>query len=146
MRGDVSRMEQIAQGAMTCPVPPYITLTEEASYFWHVMTSVRPAEDWLPTELLQIAKICQYEADLQSYRRMLAQMGPVIFEDDGKVKINPLVPAINQVTRTQLALMRSLSMMLAPSPNQSGLSDSDRQQKQLAAMDDTQFLELSGDG
>lgn len=111
----------VIPGAYTpTPIPSFVLMSPEAATYWPSFTSGRKPGEWLPVELLTVAKICELECDIARWREKIQQDGETYYSPKGELKAHPLLAQINNAVRTQLALLRPLSMMMAPQEANAG--------------------------
>jgi|GEM_PF-5419083 len=127
------------------PVPPYVTLTKAAAKYWPVFTCGRHAMDWLPAELVTVAKVCELEADIAAHRRRIARDGILLRDARGVERQHPSIYTQAHLIRLQLALLRPLAMMLAPLDRGDGQAERKRmaQAEAVGASDDGFYLDVA---
>ena len=95
----------------TVPIPEGVELrSEEERTIWEQFTRARAREDWRDMDLLLLAKVVRMEADIRHHQETLDRSGVLIKNQRGTVVPNPLISVIDTLQRTQLAVIRSMSL------------------------------------
>jgi hypothetical protein len=84
--------------------------SEEERTIWEQFTRARAREDWRDMDLLLLAKVVRMEADIRHHQETLDRSGVLIKNQRGTVVPNPLISVIDTLQRTQLAVIRSMSL------------------------------------
>jgi hypothetical protein len=84
--------------------------SEEEATLWATYTAARSRVDWLPHDLIMVAKLVQTEMDIREARRALKIEGMVIENGRGTMVENAWLRVYDTLARQQLAIIRSLSM------------------------------------
>lgn len=93
------------------PLPEGVVLrSEEEGMIWEQFTRARAREDWRDMDLLLLAKVVRLEADIRSHQEVLDRSGVLIKNHRGSLVPNPLISVIDTLQRTQLAIIRSMSL------------------------------------
>ena len=100
------------QGAIqSVPLPDGVELrSDEEIVIWEQFTRARAREDWRDMDLLLLAKVVRMEADIRKHQDVLDRSGVLIKNQRGTVVPNPLISVIDTLQRTQLAVIRSMSL------------------------------------
>lgn len=93
------------------PLPEGVVLrSQEEHMIWEQFTRARAREDWRDMDLLLLAKVVRLEADIRSHQEVLDRSGVLIKNQKGTLVANPLISVIDTLQRTQLAIVRSMSL------------------------------------
>jgi hypothetical protein len=93
------------------PLPEGVVLrSEEEQMIWEQFTRARAREDWRDMDLLLLAKVVRLEADIRHHQEVLDRSGVLIKNQKGTLVANPLISVIDTLQRTQLAIVRSMSL------------------------------------
>jgi hypothetical protein len=92
------------------PVPPHVTLRDGDAPFWDGILRARARDEWTDADLVVAAQLARCQADIERESAELDAEGSVSTNDRGTQVINPRVAVLEQATRRQMALMRSLRM------------------------------------
>jgi hypothetical protein len=84
--------------------------SEEETTLWATYTAARSRVDWLPHDLIMVAKLVQTEMDIREARRALKIEGMVVENNRGTMVENAWLRVYDTLARQQLAIIRSLSM------------------------------------
>lgn len=99
------------QAAKPIPVPKGYTLDgKEEKILWKSYTAARPAEQWLPHDLIQLVKAVQIEMRVREVERKLDASGYVHEDDRGKQSPNLHLDIYFKLIAVQLSIFRGLNM------------------------------------
>lgn len=89
-------------------VPACVKLKPSAMPFWEAIMRARTRDEWTDADLIAAAQLarCQQEIELES--EALEDEGSVIENARGTQVMNPRHSVLEQLSRRQLAIMRSL--------------------------------------
>jgi hypothetical protein len=108
-----SHASQVFQGAGAVPPIPNGFPQDDLDYneVWLAFTRARVVADWLPSDLIVLARIVQLEIDIRMLDKQRREEGFIILNEKGTTQIeNPANRVIDTLTRQQLAMIRSLSL------------------------------------
>lgn len=92
--------------------PEGVTLdNEQEEILWRQFTRSRAIEDWREIDLVMVVKAVKIETNIREHQSILDKTGPIIQNKRGTAVPNPLFDVIDRLTRQQLAIIRSMSLM-----------------------------------
>ena len=100
------------KGAMdSVPLPQGVELrSDEEVVIWDQFTRARAREDWRDMDLLLLAKVVRAEADIRKHQETLDRSGVLIQNKRGTLVANPLLSVIDSLQRSQMNVIRSMSL------------------------------------
>lgn len=100
------------------PDPPrHVSLRPEDVPYWEAIVATKPRDEWLEVQLVAAAQLARTQADIAAWSAEMETQPPVIYVGrDDAPRIHPLLQAIEQATRRQLALMRALGVVSTDAP------------------------------
>ena len=102
-------------GAATpLPEPPaHIKLRETDLPFWEGIVRARARDEWTAATLVVAAQLARCQADIEKESALLDIEGSVVENQRGTPVMNPRHSVLEQMSRRELALMRSLQITAA---------------------------------
>ena len=93
------------------PVPRHVILRNCDQPFWTAIVRARMREEWDDVTLVVAAQLARCQYDIEREAMMLDMESTVIRNDKGTPVANPRVSVLEQLSRRQMALMRSLQLV-----------------------------------
>lgn len=135
------KIEDFVLSKKPIPVPEGVTLeTKEQQLVWEQFSQARSIEDWRKMDLLLLVKVVKNECKIREYQERLEFEGVTLANARGTPTMNPLFTAIDILQRTQLSIIRSMSLNSTPESKTSMMSRADAMTKTKAIIE-----ELKGD-
>ena len=109
----VSHAAKVFQGANDIPMIPMGFPQDNLEYseVWATFVTARPADDWLPSDLVILARVVKTEIDIRKLDKQRDEEGFLVLNEKGTAQIeNPLSRALDSLIRQQLAMVRSLHL------------------------------------
>lgn len=103
----------MANAAKPLPSPPkHVRLRPKDAPFWVNVVSSRLRDEWSDNDLVIAAQLARAQADIETQQDLLDVEGFVVQsnKEDGNPLANPRITIIEQLSRREQALMRSLHM------------------------------------
>ncbi len=91
-------------------VPEFVKLRPGDEPFWTAVIRARARDEWTDSDLVIGAQLARCQADIEREQELLDSEGAVIENARGTQVMNPRVTVLEQLSRRELALMRSLCM------------------------------------
>lgn len=91
--------------------PAHVRLREQDAPFWVDIVKSRAREEWSKSDLVVAAQLARCQADIESESLQLESEGSVIENNRGTPVMNPRHAVLEQLSRREMALMRSLQMV-----------------------------------
>ena len=88
--------------------PGDVKMTPEALPYWKGIIPARARDEWLEVELVVAAQLAQCQADIEEHDALLRIEGSILTTKFETQIINPRANLIEQLSRRQMALMRTL--------------------------------------
>ena len=127
-----SIVKQRAAIGITIDPPKGITISgEEHQALWDQYTSARDITTWRQMDLLLIAKIVDKEMDIRKHKALLDRTSVLIENKRGTMIVNPLINVIDIYERSQLSIIRSLSLGVHAGEAR-GLNNAGQRQQDIA--------------
>lgn len=104
--GAVSAVQNAIAGVFAPPVE--CKLEKRDLVYWNAIVRARSREEWNENELQVAAQLARTRRQIQDNEDLLEEEGPVLVNDRGTQIANPRFSIIEQLTRRQMALMRSV--------------------------------------
>jgi len=93
------------------PIPTHVKLRDCDLPFWDAIVRARMREEWDQVTLVVAAQLARCQYDIEAESLMLSMESSVIRNDKGTPVANPRVSVLEQLSRRQMALMRSLQLV-----------------------------------
>jgi hypothetical protein len=94
-------------------VPKHVKLREGDMAFWEGIVRARNRDEWTAATLIVAAQLARCQADIEKESALLDAEGSVIENQKGTMVMNPRHSVLEQLSRRELALMRSLQITSA---------------------------------
>jgi hypothetical protein len=107
------------------PIPSHVRLRDADKPFWEAIMRARTRDEWTDADLIAAAQLARCQSDIEAESLALEAEGSVIENQRGTQIMNPRHSVLEQLSRRQLALMRSLRI--------SGSSTGDRKEDLVKA-------------
>lgn len=91
-------------------IPRHVTLRDQDLPFWLGVLKSRTPDEWADADLVVAAQLARTQADIEVEQTLLAEEGTVIENSRGTPVPNPRVVVLENLTRREMALMRTLRM------------------------------------
>ena len=112
----VDRLAQAYTSPTAVPVPRGFNFSEgEEKELWEAFTGARPKDDWLPHDLIMVAKIVELEVKIREFKANLEREGYIVENARGTMVENAYFRVYQTALVMQLSIIRSLSMNSTPS-------------------------------
>jgi hypothetical protein len=138
-----SALKAMVNAAMPAlPLPAHVQLREADVPFWDGVLRARARDEWTEADLVVAAQLARCQADIEHEQQLLNAEGSVVENNRGTQIMNPRVTVMEQLSRREMALMRTLRMggRIAGDPrDQSGKRALERKASQIR-------VELQDDG
>lgn len=98
----------------TLPVieaPAHVRIREQDAPFWVDIIKSRAREEWAKSDLVVAAQLARCQSDIEAESLQLEAEGSVIENNRGTPVMNPRHAVLEQLSRREMALMRSLQMV-----------------------------------
>lgn len=106
-----SAVKAMASAALAPLMPlEHAGITDDALPFWRNVLCARARDEWTEADLVVAAQLAQCMSDIHKETADLRREGRVIQNGRGTPVMNPRNAALEQMSRRELALMRSLRM------------------------------------
>ena len=93
------------------PAPPECVRLRAGDYpFWKSIVGARSPSEWSEPELVVAAQLARCQADIEREQERLDNEGSVILNDRKTPIANPRVSVLEQLSRREMALMRTLTL------------------------------------
>jgi hypothetical protein len=92
------------------PLPEHVVLREGDQPFWDGVLRARAWDECNENDLVVAAQLARCQADIEHEQRLLNAEGSVIENAKGTQIMNPRVTVLEQLSRREMALMRTLRM------------------------------------
>jgi hypothetical protein len=89
-------------------VPAHVFLRDGDRPFWDGIVAARAREEWSSAALVVAAQLARCQADIEAESRVLAEEENTVAEKDDLLLVNPRLGVIEQLSRREMALMRTL--------------------------------------
>lgn len=97
--------------------PRHVTLRPKDRPYWDAIVANKPRDEWIEVQLVAAAQLARTQADIEEWSAQMDLEEPVVFvAPNGSPRANPLLQVIEQATRRQLALMRTLGLASTEDP------------------------------
>ena len=116
--GAVDVMKNAIAGVFSPPTEA--KLTKEDIVYWNAIVRARARDEWTENELQVAAQLARTRKQIQDNEDLLVHEGPVLINDRGTQIANPRFSVIEQLTRRQVMLMRSLQVNATASAGRAG--------------------------
>jgi hypothetical protein len=90
--------------------PAHVTLRPRDLPFWDGVVRARARDEWIDADLVVGAQLARCQADIEVESALLDDEGTVVRNDRGTQIANPRVSVLEQLSRRELALMRTLRL------------------------------------
>lgn len=109
-----SAVKAMLGAATPLPEPPsHIKLRESDLPFWEGIIRARARDEWTAATLVVAAQLARCQADIEKESALLDTEGSVVENQRGTPVMNPRHSVLEQMSRRELALMRSLQITAA---------------------------------
>ena len=96
---------------MEIDIPPgFESDSDEFRYLWHMFISSRPRLEWLPGDLIVLARYCEAECELREQRRLMKEEGLLLDGGHQGPKGNPRVRYINLLLTEMDKLRKAINL------------------------------------
>ena len=92
------------------PLPEHVQLRETDHPFWEGVLRARARDEWTESDLVVAAQLARCQADIEREQQILNYEGTVVENAKGTQIMNPRVTVLEQLSRREMALMRTLRM------------------------------------
>ena len=92
-------------------VPAHVRLREGDATFWDGIVRARVRDDWAEADLVVAAQLARCQADIEAEQASLDAEGTMVKNDRGTQVMNPRCAVLEQLSRRQMALMRTLRLV-----------------------------------
>ena len=92
------------------PLPSHVQLRETDHPFWEGVLRARARDEWTESDLVVAAQLARCQADIEREQQLLNYEGTVVENAKGTQIMNPRVTVLEQLSRREMALMRTLRM------------------------------------
>jgi hypothetical protein len=92
------------------PLPEHVVLREGDQPFWDGVLRARARDEWNENDLVVAAQLARCQADIEHEQGLLNAEGSVVENARGTQIMNPRVTVMEQLSRREMALMRTLRM------------------------------------
>lgn len=92
------------------PLPGHVQLRETDYPFWEGVLRARARDEWTESDLVVAAQLARCQADIEREQQLLNYEGTVVENAKGTQIMNPRVTVLEQLSRREMALMRTLRM------------------------------------
>ena len=138
-----SALKAMVNAAMPpLPLPSHVQLREADYPFWDGVLRARARDEWTEADLVVAAQLARCQADIEREQQLLNDEGSVFENGKGTQIMNPRVTVMEQLSRREMALMRTLRMggrIAGDARDQSGKRALERKASQIR-------VELQDDG
>ena len=90
--------------------PPHVRLRPEDAPFWSSIIQSRARDEWTKADLVVAAQLARCQRDIEVEAIVLENEGSVIENQRGTPVMNPRHAVLEQLSRREMAIMRSLQM------------------------------------
>lgn len=90
--------------------PDYVSVREGDRPFWDAIVRARARDEWSENDLSVAAQLARCQADIEREQTALDAEETVVLNERGTRVVNARVSVLEQFSRRQMALMRSLRM------------------------------------
>lgn len=106
------------EAAKGLPDPPrHIRLRPGDRPYWEAVVSLKGRDEWTEVQLVAAAQLARTQADIEAWSLEMEGEQPVVYTGPNDTpKVNPLLTALEQATRRQLAIMRALGLVSTDEP------------------------------
>lgn len=114
--------------------PAHVKLREGDRSFWDGVVCARARDEWTVSDLVVAGQLARCQADIEKEQLALDAEGTVVKNDRGTLVMNPRVSVLEQFSRREMALMRTLRMggrIAGDARNESGQRKVERQSRKL---------------
>lgn len=91
-------------------LPGHVKLRDGDRPFWDGVLRARARDEWTEADLVVAAQLARCQADIELEQQMLTAEGSVVENMKGTQIMNPRVTVLEQLSRREMALMRTLRM------------------------------------
>jgi hypothetical protein len=91
-------------------IPAHVKLREGDAEFWDGIVRARARDEWTTADLVVAAQLARCQADIEAEQVSLDAEGTLIENGRGTQIMNPRVSVLEQLSRREMALMRTLRM------------------------------------
>lgn len=91
-------------------VPEHVKLRDRDRPFWDGILRARARDEWTDADLVVAGQLARCQADIEAEQEALDADGTVVTNDRGTRVMNPRVSVLEQMSRREMALMRTLRM------------------------------------
>lgn len=101
-----------ALAAVAPPIEPpgHVRLSEREMVFWPGIIKSRSRDEWSAADLVVAAQLARCQSDIELESEALKSEGSVLRTDKGTPVMNPRHAVMEQLSRREMALMRTLQM------------------------------------
>jgi hypothetical protein len=104
----VKAMMNVAAGQLK--PPSHVQLREQDLPFWDGVLRARARDEWIEADLVVAAQLARCQADIEVEQQFLYAEGSLLENARGTQVMNPRVTVLEQLSRREMALMRTLRM------------------------------------
>jgi hypothetical protein len=128
--GRVAEAYANAVEAQSIPVPKGFNFgTPEEKDLWVTFSSARSPEDWLPHDLVMLAKVVELEVKIREFKANLEREGYIVENQRGTMVENAFFRVYQTALVMQLTIIRALSMNSTSSEKQTIRTQAKEDQK-----------------
>jgi len=91
-------------------LPGHVKLRDGDRPFWDGVLRARARDEWTEADLVVAAQLARCQADIELEQQLLSAEGSVVENMKGTQIMNPRVTVLEQLSRREMALMRTLRM------------------------------------
>lgn len=91
-------------------LPAHVRLRDGDRPFWDGVLRARARDEWIEADLVVAAQLARCQADIELEQQLLTSEGSVVENMKGTQIMNPRVTVLEQLSRREMALMRTLRM------------------------------------
>ena len=95
-------------------LPAHVRLRDGDRPFWDGVLRARARDEWIEADLVVAAQLARCQADIELEQQLLTSEGSVVENMKGTQIMNPRVTVLEQLSRREMALMRTLKQALDP--------------------------------
>lgn len=90
--------------------PDHMALRPEDEPFWAGILRARARSEWIEADLVVAVQLARCQADIEREQAALDSEGSVLENARGSAVMNPRVSVLEQLSRREMAIMRTLRM------------------------------------
>ena len=90
--------------------PSHVQLRTGDELFFESVLRARARDEWIENDLVVAAQLARCQHDIETEQQFLNNEGMLVHNERGTQIMNPRVTVMEQLTRREMALMRTLRM------------------------------------